>query len=126
MSGTIAMRNAIFLVQVSLFAAINHVAMAGALADCDPPPTPVERIPPEYPIVESPRPVKGYAVVAFTILESGIVEDVELVESGSEPSHSGFARGFGRSAERAISQWRYEPRQRACRFQQKFTFEIEE
>jgi len=120
------MQKAIFLVQVSLIAAISNIAIAGDLPDCDPLPTPVERVPPEYPIVESPLPVKGYAVVGFTISMSGKVVDVELVESGSEPPHSGFARGFGRSAERAISQWRYEPRQHACHALQKFTFEIEE
>jgi len=120
------MQKALFLVQVFVFAAINHVAIAGDLPDCDPVPTPVERVPPEYPVVESPRPVKGYAVVAFTISGSGNVEDVELVESGSEPSHSGFARGFGQSAQRAVSQWLYEPRQQACRSLQRITFELEE
>lgn len=51
--------------------AINHVAIAGDLPDCYPPPTPVERVPPEFPIVESPIPINGYAVVVFTISESG-------------------------------------------------------
>ena len=120
------MRKAIFLIQVFLIATINHVAIAGDLPSCDPPPIPVEQIPPEYPIVESPIPINGYAVVAFTISVSGKVEDVELVESGAEPPHTGFSRGFGKSAERAISQWRYEPRQQACRSLQTFRFEIED
>ena len=124
--GTITMQKAIFLGQVLLIAATNHVALAGDLPDYDPAPTPVERVPPEYPVVESPIPVNGYAVVAFTISESGKVEDVELVESGAEPSRIGFARGFGQSAEKAISQWRYEPRQQACRSLQTFRFEMEE
>jgi TonB family protein len=120
------MQKVVFLVQVLVLVAISHVAMAGDLPDCDPPPTPVERVPPEYPTVESPIPISGYAVVAFTISQSGNVEDVKLIESDSEPSHSGFSKGFGRSAERAISQWRYAPRPKACRSKQKFTFEIEE
>ena len=114
------------LVQVALFTAIPHVSIAGDLPDCDPSPTPTERVQPEYPIVESPVPVKGYAIVAFTISESGDVEDVQLIESGSEPPHSGFTRGFGRSAERAISHWRYQPRKQACRSVQRFQFELDE
>ena len=120
------MQKATFLVHLLLLVAICNVAIASDLPDCDPLPVPVERVPPEYPIVESPLPVEGYAVVVYTILESGEVEGIELVESGSEPPHDGFARGFGRSAVRAISQWRYEPRQQACRSLQKFTFKLEE
>ena len=125
-SDAIAMQKASFLVHLLLLVAIFNAAMASDLPDCDPHPVAVERVPPEYPIVESLYPVEGYAVVAYTILESGEVEGVELVESGSEPSHDGFVRGFGRSAVRAISQWRYERRQQACRSLQKFTFKIEE
>ena len=120
------MQKAFFLIHLLLLVAICNAAMAGDLPDCDPHPVPVETVPPEYPIVESPLPVEGYAVVVYTILESGEVEGVELVESVSEPSHDGFVRGFGRSALTAISQWRYEPRQQACRSLQKFTFKLEE
>lgn len=120
------MQKAILLASVLLIIASNDLAIAGDLPSCSPPPAPVERVPPEYPMIESPFPISGYAVVAFTISESGKVEDVEIVESGSEPTHSAFARGFGQSAERAISQWLYKPRQQACRSQMTFRFELEE
>ena len=120
------MQKALLFVPAFLLVVINSDAVAGDLPDCDPLPTPVERVPPEYPIVESPVPVEGFAVDAFTILESGEVNDVQLVESGSDPTSDGFTRGFGESAVRAIARWRYEPRQQACRSIQHFTFKIED
>ncbi len=119
------MKTARLLALVSLMVALNHAAAASDLADCDPIPTPIERVPPDWPVVESYSPVEGFAVVAFTVSESGEVHDVKLLEAGSEPSYEGFTRGFGKSAVRAISQWRYEPRQEACRSQMKLTFRIE-
>ena len=120
------MQKAILLAPVFLIVASNDYAIAGDLPSCSPPPAPVERVPPEYPMIESPIPISGYAMVAFTISESGKVEDVEILESVSEPTHSGFTRGFGQSAKRAISQWLYDPRQQACRSQMMFKFELEE
>jgi TonB family protein len=121
-----AMKTAQFFALAPLMVVLNHAAAASDLPTCDPLPTPVERIPPDWPVVESYLPVEGFAVVAFTISESGEVDDVKLVEAGSEPSYDGFTRGFGRSAVRAISQWRYEPRQQACRTDMKLTFKLEE
>lgn len=99
-------------------------ASAGTLPNCGESLKPIEMVAPQYPIIESPNPVEGFAVVAFTVSIAGEVSEVELIESGSESDNKALNRGFARSALSAVSQWRYAPQNRACRSQAKLTFEL--
>jgi len=77
-------------------------AAAAAAAQVQPP----KRIKTVQPVVSEKVRGKGYVVVAFTILQNGLVGDVKIAES--EPKGL-----FDAAAVQAVSQWRYEPPLRA-------------
>ena len=64
--------------------------------------TPLVRVPAEYPLAALSRGIEGYAIVRFTVTESGSVADPEILRS--EPP--GY---FERSALRAVSRFKYQP-----------------
>ncbi len=97
---------------------------AEELDRCDPLPEATKKVAPQYPLIESPRPEEGYAIVEFTITQDGEVEDIIVVEAAVESGNDRFESGFAQSAVAAISKWKYDPRPRACRTEQRFVFEV--
>ena len=77
-------------------------AAAAAAAQVLPP----KRIKTVQPVVPENARGKGYVVVAFTILQNGLVGDVKVAESDPKGVFDG-------AAVQAVSQWRYEPPVRA-------------
>jgi protein TonB len=65
--------------------------------------TPLVRIPAEYPTKAAAQGIEGYVIVRFTVTETGAVIDPEVLRS--EPP-----RIFDRSAMRAVSGWKYQPK----------------
>ena len=63
---------------------------------------PVSRVPPLYPHAAITRELEGYVTVEFTVLQTGAVGDISIIES----SHTLFER----AAISAVSRYRYQPR----------------
>jgi len=70
------------------------------------PPKRIKTVPPTNPKIAAERGIKGYALVQFTIMQNGLVNDVKVVDS--QPKGI-----FDEAAIQAVSQWRYEPPVRA-------------
>ncbi|HEX2586312.1 MAG TPA: energy transducer TonB, partial [Steroidobacteraceae bacterium] len=81
-------------------------AAASAAAAQVTPPKRIKTVPPAMPKAAADKGIKGYAVVQFTIMQNGLVNDVKVVEA--QPKGV-----FDDAAIQAVSQWRYEPPVRA-------------
>lgn len=116
-----------FRLPVLLVTALLMPLQSGAdeLEVCEPMPSPFIAKTPKFPLLETYSPVEGFAVVEFTITESGIVTDAVLIESGSTPDSPRFTTGFGLSALDAVVAWKYETRQSKCRARQRVLFELD-
>lgn len=64
---------------------------------------PLYRVEPSYPEREARRGVDGYAVLRFTINESGAVQNISVEKTSGSAS-------FGEVASKALSKWRYTPK----------------
>jgi protein TonB len=70
--------------------------------------TPISRVPPQYPLEARRDGVQGYVTMEFTIRPDGSVTDVTVV--GSHPKGV-----FEKAAVRALSRWKFEPREEGGR-----------
>jgi len=66
--------------------------------------TPISRVPPQYPLKARREGIQGYVTMEFTIRSDGSVTDIEVV--GSNPEGM-----FEQAAMRALSRWKFEPRE---------------
>lgn len=66
--------------------------------------TPVSRVPPQYPLEARRDGIQGYVTMEFTIRPDGSVTNIEVV--GSHPQGM-----FEKAAQRALSRWKFEPRE---------------
>ena len=73
------------------------------ISDADGPMIPLVSVAPQYPTRAASRGTQGWAMVSFTVTETGGVRDVEVVDS--EPPGT-----FDNSAIRAAEQFRFKPR----------------
>lgn len=65
--------------------------------------TPIVRIPPQYPQGALARDIEGWALVEFTITQTGTVNDIKIIDA--EPKNT-----FDRAARRAMERWKYQPK----------------
>jgi len=70
--------------------------------------TPISRVPPQYPLEARKEGVQGYVTLEFTIRADGSVTDIEVV--GSNPKGV-----FEQAAKRALSRWKFEPKEEGGR-----------
>jgi TonB family protein len=82
----------------------------------------IRTIAPIYPLRQSSKPQTGYVVVSFKISDSGYVYNPNVIESHAEPS-KGFAKLFEEEAVKAIKQFHFRYREKACIAEYRFTFE---
>ena len=78
---------------------------------------PIETAVPRYPTPPSLRDYNGWVEVRFVILPSGYTKYAEAIESSSSL--------FERAAVQAILEFKYPAQPKMCRYQHKFSFEIE-
>lgn len=86
-------------------AATEHCVAIGAMQpwNDNQEPMPLYRLEPKYPENEARAGKNGYAVLHFTINESGAVQNIKVVETGGSAS-------FGEAATAALAKWRYAPK----------------
>ncbi len=72
------------------------------MAEVDVPPRPLVQIPPAYPPGARRSGVEGAVVLEFVVTESGLVEEVRVVES--DPGTT-----FVTASKAAVARWRFEP-----------------
>jgi len=82
----------------------------------------IKTIAPNYPLRESPKSQTGYVIVSFKISDRGYVYNAKAIESHAEPS-KGFAKLFEEEAVKAIEQFHFRYREKACVAEYKFIFE---
>ena len=70
--------------------------------------TPISRVPPQYPLEARREGVQGYVTMEFTIRPDGSVTGIKVV--GSHPQGT-----FEQAAKRALSRWKFEPREEGGR-----------
>lgn len=86
-------------------AATEHCVALGAMQpwDDNQDPMPLYRVEPKYPERAARAGLDGYAVLHFTINESGAVQNIKVMETGG-------AESFGEAATKALAKWRYAPK----------------
>ncbi len=73
------------------------------VAPVDQQPRPLVRVPPSYPSRPASNGIEGFVELRFGVSPSGSVVDIEVVNA--EPRNT-----FERSAKRALSKWKYQPK----------------
>ena len=84
----------------------------------------IEKVAPEYPIIEVHPKHEGYVLLEYVINKDGTVSDVQAVEVSSKPTDR-YKNGFSRSAVNAILKWKYPAMEKPCIHQQKLTYKLE-
>lgn len=84
----------------------------------------IKTVVPNYPLKESPKPQTGYVILSFKISDRGYVYDPKVIESYATPS-KGWAKLFEEEAIKALMQYHFRYREKACIAEQKFTFELQ-
>ena len=82
----------------------------------------VTSVVPKYPLNESLNPQTGYVVLSFKISDRGYVHSPKVIASHAEPSKD-WAKLFEEEAIKAIMQFHFRYRERACIAEYKFVFE---
>ena len=81
--------------------------------------TPIVRIEPRYPVKAAQEGITGWVTLSFTIDDNGVPEDLRVV--ASHP-----ADVFDAEALRAVSRWRYQPREKKSSMTIQLNFEMDE
>lgn len=82
----------------------------------------IRSVVPKYPLNESPNPQTGYVVLSFKISDRGYVYSPKVLASHAEPSEE-WAKLFEEEAIKAIMQFHFRYRERACVAKHKFEFD---
>lgn len=81
---------------------IGSLSSGGGGIDTDA--TPISRVPPQYPLKARRDGVQGFVTMEFTIRPDGSVTNIEVVDSHPKGV-------FEHAATRALSRWKFEPRE---------------
>lgn len=82
----------------------------------------IKSVVPTYPLNESPKRQTGYVVLSFKISDRGYVYSPKVIASHAQPSED-WAKLFEEEAIKAITQFHFRYRDRACIAEHKFEFE---
>lgn len=96
------------------------------LNHCSPVPQAVSPTAPNYPIIETTRPVAGDVLLEFVVSEAGIPIDLNVISTDSEPHSPAYEAAFSRAFIKAVSDRRYDTRSHACIVKERFSYELVE